>query len=88
MNRQRCHACRDEIVSRRRGEWTVRAKILKLNDGGEVVAKCSRCGSETPLHALSWTDPSPESEGMEKADPTPRRRRVAVRRSLDRPDGT
>jgi DNA-directed RNA polymerase subunit RPC12/RpoP len=40
---ERCPTCRDKIVVRIAGEVLVRNAILRVNDGGGVTAKCSRC---------------------------------------------
>ena len=52
-----CPKCGHELWSRRRGEWTLQNRILKLTAGG-LAAKCPDCGADVPVPFLTISTPT------------------------------
>lgn len=54
----RCAGCGSELWKQRRGEWTLRNRILKLASGGALTAKCADCGGMVDVPFLRLTEPA------------------------------
>jgi len=76
--RARCQ-CGEDLWAHRGGEWTLRARILRLV-GGQFVARCPRCRSavRVPWLAVQEAEEASDEEGGRK-----RRRAVVRRRRVD-----
>jgi RNase P subunit RPR2 len=48
----KCPKCRTALWARRKGEWTLRNRIIKLVDG-KIVALCDDCGSPVSVDWLA-----------------------------------
>lgn len=51
-----CPKCGEALYRKRRGEWSLVAKILTFSDDGAVTAKCERCGDPVPVPFLMIRD--------------------------------
>jgi predicted RNA-binding Zn-ribbon protein involved in translation (DUF1610 family) len=48
--RVRCPSCGADLWTRRKGEWTLANRILKLDEEGrQFVARCPECATNVPL---------------------------------------
>lgn len=62
--------CREELWSLRRGEWTLRNRIVKLV-GDQLVALCDECGTSVPLPWLGLMfPPAPPAAPTPTAPPS------------------
>lgn len=70
-----CPKCGEKLWRERRGEYTLRAAILKVGKDGQMVARCSRdrCDGEVAVPWLKIEAP-PATE--------PARPRLGIRRRL------
>ena len=80
----KCHTCDKSLWKKRRGEWTLANRIIKVGSDGRVVALCpGGCGADIEVPLLS------SAPLKEPAAATPKaRRRVIVRRVVDNPPQT
>lgn len=53
-----CPGCGEELWKRRRGQLTLRNKIVKLGPDG-LLAKCPECGEDVPVPFLKVTGEQP-----------------------------
>lgn len=70
----KCEKCGTNLWSRRRGEWTLANRIIKMTKGGSLAAKCPECGDLVGLPFLHLRPPE---------SPKPTRRRLVIRVDTD-----
>lgn len=51
-HRAQC-TCGYKLWDRRRGEWSLVARVLKLRDDGSFEAKCPECRADVPIGFLT-----------------------------------
>ena len=66
-----CPHCGSDLWARRAGEWTLKQRIVKVDDEGGVRAKCD-CGHEVSIPWLTVSAPPP----IERIPGAPRVRAV------------
>jgi hypothetical protein len=73
-----CPGCGEATFRRRRGEWTLASRILKVAEDGSVTGVCVRCGEPVPVPFLRVVEP----------ERTRRLRAIVRRKVVDSSDET